>query len=211
MNLMKSLMVSATTATMLVSFAVTPAAASSHDEVTDEDLTSMRGASPYVEAETEEEAMKKLDQIEKEHRSGISAQAGGVRYGPCELYPESFHTRSSSGGEYGGVKPVTVCTKGVTGIKMASQLRVKNGLTWDETGIQITETATDKDLKVGSYQYKDKKDWAVKFQQKNMEYKCKGTKKHDWSASIIGRLHYQGRTLWARVYATPRTVECGPH
>lgn len=61
------------------------------------------------------------------------------------------------------------------------------------------------------YKYKDKKDWAVKFQQKNMNYLCKGSKKHNWSASTIGRLRYQGRTLWARVYASPRSANCGPH
>lgn len=210
MKLMKSLVTSPAMATMLVSFAVTPVSASSQDEVTDEELTSMQGASPYVEAETEEEAMKKLDRIEKENPGGIPAQAASVRFGPCVLYPESFHTRKSSGHKYGGVKPVTVCTKKVTGIKMASQLRYKNALMWVKTGIQVPETASDKDLKAGKYRYK-KKDWVVKFQQKNMEYKCKGTKSHNWSSSTIGRLRYQGRTLWARVYATPISAQCGPH
>lgn len=46
MKLIKSLVASAAMATMLVSFAVTPAAASSQSEVTDEKLTSMQGASP---------------------------------------------------------------------------------------------------------------------------------------------------------------------
>lgn len=210
MKLVKSLVASAVMATMLASFAVTPAAASSQNEVTDEELTSMQGASPYVEAETEEEAMKKLDKIEQENPGGISAQAASVRFGPCVLYPESFHTRKSSGHKYGGVKPVTVCTKKVTGIKMASQLRYKNALMWVKTGVQVPQTATDKDLKAGKYRYK-KKDWVVKFQQKNMNYLCKGTKSHKWSASTIGRLRYQGRTLWARVYSSPISAECGPH
>lgn len=210
MKLMKSLVTSAAMATMLVSFAVTPVSASSQNEVTDEELTSMQGASPYVEAETEEEAMKKLDQIEKDNPGGIPAQAASLRFGPCVLYPESFPTRKSSGHKYGGVKPVTVCTKKVTGIKMASQLRYKNALMWVKTGIQVPQTASDKDLKAGKYRYK-KKDWVVKFQQKNMEYKCKGTKSHNWSASTIGRLRYQGRTLWARVYSTPISAQCGPH
>ncbi|UZD63018.1 hypothetical protein [Brevibacterium sp. JSBI002] len=195
---------------MLVSFVVTPAAASNQSEVTDEKLTSMQGASPYVEADTEEEAMKKLDKIEQENPGGISAQAASVRFGPCVLYPESFHTRKSSGHKHGGVKPVTVCTKKVTGIKMASQLRYKNALMWVKTGIQVPQAATDKDLKPGEFRYK-RKNWVVKFQQTNMEYKCEGTKSHKWSASTIGRLRHQGRTLWARVYASPISAECGPH
>lgn len=198
-------------ATMLVSFAVTPVSASSQGPVTNEDLAGMQDASPYVEAETEEEAMKKLDQLEKDNSGGLSAQAASARFGPCKLYPESFHTRDSGDHEYAGVKPVTVCTKKVTGIKMASQLRYRNALMWVKTGVQVTQTAQTKDLKVGKYKYKDKKDWAVKFQQKNMNYLCKGSKKHNWSASTIGRLRYQGRTLWARVYASPRSANCGPH
>lgn len=71
MKLVKSLVSSAVMATMLASFAVTPAAASSQNEVTDQELTSMQGASPNVEAETEEEAMKKLDKIEQENPGGI--------------------------------------------------------------------------------------------------------------------------------------------
>lgn len=210
MKLMKSMVASATMATMLVSFAVTPVSATSRAKIANEELTSMQGASPYVKAETEEQAMKKLDQIEKKNPGGMSAQAASARFGPCVLYPESFHTRESGGHDYGGVKPVTVCTKKVTGIKMASQPRYKNTLIWVKTGVQVPQTAQKKDLKVGKYPYKGKT-WAVKFQQKNMNYLCKGKKKHSWSASTIGRLRYQGRTLWARVYATPRGVDCGPH
>lgn len=211
MKLVKSLVASAAMATMLASFAVTPAAASSQNKVTDEELTSMQEVSPYVEAETEAEAMRKLDRIENTNSDGMSAQAASARFGPCKLYPESFHTRDSGNHDYGGVKPVTVCTKKVTGIKMASQLRYKNALMWVKTGIQVTQTAQAKDLKVGKYKYKDKKDWAVKFQQKNMNYLCKGKKKHNWSASTIGRLRYKGHTYWARVYASPRSANCGPH
>ncbi|MCF2570602.1 hypothetical protein [Brevibacterium sp. UCMA 11754] len=113
---------------LLLSSTVTTATASDTDEVSEEEITSSQGASPYVEADTEEEAMRKLDAIEKEHPQGISTQAAYKRYGPCTLHPAGFHTRKSAGHKYAGVKPVTVCTKRVTGIKMASQLRVKNSL-----------------------------------------------------------------------------------
>lgn len=194
---------------LLLSFVATPATASEPDEVSEEEITSSQGPSPYVEADTEEEAMRKLDAIEKEHPQGISAQAAYKRYGPCTLRPAGFHTRKSAGYKYGGVKPVTVCTKKVTGIKMASQLRVKNGLMWVKAGIEIPQTANDKDLRTGG-KYK-KKYYTVKFTQTNMKYKCKGTKKHKWSASSIGRLRYQGRTLWARVTSPILSVPCGPH
>lgn len=113
---------------LLLSFAVTPATASEAEEITEDQITSSQGPSPYVEVDSEEEAMRKLDAIEKGHPQGISTQAAYKRYGPCTLYPAGFHTRKSAGYKYGGVKPVTVCTKKVTGIKMASQLRVKNAL-----------------------------------------------------------------------------------
>lgn len=71
------------------------------------------------------------------------------------------------------------------------------------------QTANDKDLRTGG-KYK-KKYYTVKFTQTNMKYKCKGTKKHNWSASSIGRLRYQGRTLWARVTSPILSVPCGPH
>ncbi|WP_205683672.1 hypothetical protein, partial [Brevibacterium aurantiacum] len=75
--------------------------------------------------------------------------------------------------------------------------------------IEIPQTANDKDLRTGG-KYK-KKYYTVKFTQTNMKYKCKGTKKHKWSASSIGRLRYQGRTLWARVTSPILSVPCGPH
>lgn len=211
MKLMKTLVASAAAATMLVGLAVTPAAATTPNQISDEDLNTVQGSSPYVEAETEEEAMKKLDKIEKDNPGGISTQAAVKDYGPCELYPESFHVRGSSGDTAGGVKPVTVCTEGVTGIAMASQLQVKKGLYWKEAGPQVKQTAGADDLKVGKYKYKKKNDWAVKFQQKNVNYECKGTKKHDWSADIIGRVRFEGRTYWARVSATPASEKCGPN
>ena len=77
-----------TTLTFLfLSFAVTPAAASEPDKVSEDDITSSQGPSPYVEADTEEETMQKLDAIEKEHPQGISAQAAYKRYVPCTLHP----------------------------------------------------------------------------------------------------------------------------
>ncbi|WP_309130072.1 hypothetical protein [Brevibacterium sp.] len=177
--------------------------------MTNDEMTSLQAPSPYVEAKTEEEAMKKLDQIDRERSGGVSVSTTGVNFGPCVLYPAGFHLRKSSGYKYGGVKPVTVCTKHVTGIKMASQLRVKNLLMWVKTGAQIPQTATDHDLKTGGV-YK-KKHYTVKFEQKNMNYKCNGKKSHKWSADIIGRLRYQGHTMWARVAAPVLTFACGPH
>ena len=202
-------MACATLTFLLLSSIVTTATASETDVPTEEEITSSQEASPYVEADTEEEAMRKLDAIEKKHPQGISAQAAYKRYGPCTLHPGGFYTRESLGYEYGGVKPVTVCTKKVTGIKMASHLRVKNGLMWVKAGIEVPQTANDKDLRTGG-KYK-KKYYTVKFTQTNMKYKCKGTKKHNWSASSIGRLRYQGRTLWARVTSPVLSEPCVPH
>ena len=75
---------------LLLSFVATPATASEPDEVSEEEITSSQGPSPYVEADTEEEAMRKLDAIEKEHPQGISAQArtSGTDPAPCTL-PDS--------------------------------------------------------------------------------------------------------------------------
>lgn len=73
---------------LLLSFVATPATASEPDEVSEEEITSSQGPSPYVEADTEEEAMRKLDAIEKEHPQGISAQAvQAVRthLAPCRI------------------------------------------------------------------------------------------------------------------------------
>lgn len=58
--------------------------------------------------------------------------------------------------------------KKVSGIKMASQLRVKNALMWVEAGVEIPQTANDKDSRTGG-KYK-KKYYKVKFTQTSMKH-----------------------------------------
>ncbi|WP_159612447.1 hypothetical protein [Glutamicibacter sp. JC586] len=144
----------------------------------------------YVEANSPEEAVKKLDALESPLLIGTAA---ATKYGPCILKPEYLHLRKSGGYETVGYKTKTTCTSAVTSVKHETDLRRKFMIWWKKAGNTTTSVSRgEKSL-----------------YQQNVKFTCKNTKATNWSGTTLGTIVYKGKNYFARVYAPVKKLACG--
>lgn len=153
----------------------------------------------YVQADSQEEAEKLLDQLEAEQGSGSSdggsdgtsqpAQhaSSKIKYGPCTLESEGVHFRASSNYTNVGFKSFTKCSTSVTKIYHQNRLRQKNTINWK----LVVPTKGESNVNHG----------ASALSSKGINYLCPGKGKHWWSGSTLGTMTYKGEKYYARSYA----------
>ncbi|WP_242907281.1 hypothetical protein [Actinomadura terrae] len=150
------------------------------------------GASPYVQASSPAQAVRVLDALRSLERASASARAAaaGVVYGPCELFPTPIYMRTSGGL---GTKPYTDC-KGVavSSIRHQTDLRYQWGAWWHLAA-----------------SYTGGNNGVARYQQRNVQWICKGRGSTTWAGTTLGTLVYLGKTYYARVYNSPTTHPCG--
>ncbi|WP_181274673.1 hypothetical protein [Brevibacterium oceani] len=140
----------------------------------------------YVEADSPAEALETQEKLDK----GLSAQAAGVKFGPCTLNMSNVWKRKSTGGV--GSKPYTVCTQNVTSIKHKSQLAQRTALLWWK--VKATRGGGNKGVK--------------RYEQKNLSAACKSNKKSVWRASTTGTIVYKGKTYYATNMTASYKLPC---
>jgi hypothetical protein len=148
------------------------------------------GTSPYVLANSPEEAVKKLSSLESRKKS-IQATVDSVDFGPCVLSPSNVYLRKSSNYGAVGTKPVTTCSQPVTSISHTTEL-VYNWYLLKEIATTISGGNNG----------------ASSYTQKNVEYTCVGDTSTTWSATTLGTIVFGGRTYYSRVYTNENELKC---
>ncbi|MCO1339430.1 hypothetical protein BJH93_11080 [Kocuria polaris] len=159
----------------------------------------------YVQADSQEEAERLLDQLEAEQQ-GVSSDGGSegvpqpalragskVKYGPCTLHSDGVYLRASSGYQNVGFKSYTKCSTKVTSISHKNTLRQKNLINWKL--VSPTEGGSNKNY------------GATALSSKSINYSCPKKGKHWWSGSTLGTMIYKGETYYARSYAPVSKVK----
>lgn len=150
--------------------------------------TAVRGtqASPYVRAESPEQAMEILDALKSPE--GVGPEA--VKFGPCTLEPTRIYMRTSGGL---GAKPYTKCEVPVTSIRQDTDLRYEGWFFW-----WLAKSYPGP----GNQGQKS-------YEQKNVTWNCQGSDATTWAGTTVGTIVFGGETYYARVYQAPREEECG--
>lgn len=144
-------------------------------------------AVPYIAADSAAEAEQMFDAMEARQASGISLQA--VNFAPCTLEPRYIHNRTKTGTV--GFKPKTTCTQRVTAIHHTSKLTYSYFLTWPTAASRNT----------GNYNEKS-------YEQKNLEFACRGTKSTVFRGTTLGKITYNGKAYYSRVYTPKKRLPC---
>lgn len=140
----------------------------------------------YIEAGSAADAQRLQDKVD----GGVSPQAAGVDYGPCELKTSNVWKRKSTQGA--GSKPVTECTENVTSIHHKSQLAQRTALLWWK--VKSTNTGGNKGVK--------------RYEQKNLSAACKSDKDSVWRASTTGTIVFEGKTYYATKMTASYEIPC---
>ena len=160
---------------------------------------------PYIYFPTEAEANRYFDELEDQILNGnaiasepaVSALTAGKEYGPCTLYPENIHLRSSSGLQTVGFKARTSCTTKVDSIEHQLQLRTHHWFPpplgrW----VHRTEFSTNNNGQKSLYTQK-------------LEFKCQGNRPNLFGGSARGVIAVGGKNYYARVYPPAARIDCG--
>lgn len=149
-------------------------------------------SSPYVKADSPEQAMEILDALASPQTASPSARAvaAGVKYGPCTLEPTRIYMRTSGGL---GAKPYTTCEVPVSSIRQDTDLRYKWWFWW---------WLADSYPGPGNQGQK-------RYEQKNVQWQCRGSDSTTWAGTTVGTIVYGGETYYARVYQAPSDQNCG--
>lgn len=162
-------------------------------DISDAEMTRLieSGGTPYVQADSPQEAKKLLDRIE---RSPSSAdRIAGASYGPCTLNPSRPYLRKSSGYGAVGTKPKTTCYKYVTSIRHSTDLRYKSALWWRLADTDNSGPARRSRAHVS----------------KKVAYSCQSSEETGWAGATLGTIVYGGKTYYARAYTAKATLNCG--
>lgn len=142
----------------------------------------------YIQASSAKDAEKKFRALDK---GEISTQA--VKNGPCTLYPSRVYLRASSNYRAVGAKPYTKCTHKVSSIRHDTDLRYKSFIWW----------RLAKSKRGGNQNERN-------YTQRSVQYKCKSKEKSKWKGTTKGTvIDTNGKTYYARVYQSTRSLKCG--
>ncbi len=149
-------------------------------------------SSPYVQADSPEQAVEILNALESPQTASPSAlaAASSVNFGPCTLDPHFIYQRTSGGI---GAKPATSCEVPVTSIRQDTDLKYHWGLWW---------------WTAKSYPGPGNKG-QKSYVQRNVQWQCQGTDSTTWAGTTVGTIVYGGETFYARVYQPQTEKECG--
>lgn len=146
---------------------------------------------PYVQADSPQEAIALLDDLESTDATARTAAAAAASFGPCVLYPSVIYFRTSSNLGALGFKPYTKCSSAVTSIHHESTLRYEYFGLW-----LVAQNKTGGNYGVASYT------------QRNIEYYCVGTIPTDFGGTTLGTVVYAGHTYYSRVYTERVEKDC---
>lgn len=151
----------------------------------------------YARANSRQEALALLSQVESEKRPGavieIPSNRSFAKYGPCTLKPHAVHTRKSGQWGIAGAKPETECTETVSLIRHETTLRYEWYIWWLQAGKTHIETATQ----------------THQFQSLEFEYRCREKEMTTWTGTTLGIIVYRGSKYYARVFHGVRRLACG--
>ena len=145
--------------------------------------------SPYVQADSPEEAEEILDDLENQQADRRGASPQRVKLGPCTITAEGIHLRKSGNYNTVGFKTKTKCDTEVTSIRHDIRLREKTLPTyWKE--IVPTSGPSNHNSNEAS------------LTSKGTSFLCVSkSPARWWSGSALGAIVYNGETYYARDYA----------